>query len=83
VSCSNTANCVAAGQSQNNSLARPLIQTLANGTWTLTSPTPYRPATFNYLYGLSCFTYRNCKAVGDYVNKAANRFRTSVLTNSP
>ena len=29
VSCSNAANCVAAGQSQNDDLARPLIQTLA------------------------------------------------------
>ena len=49
-------------------LARPLIQTLAAGTWTLTSPTPYRSGTFNYLYGLSCPTIRNCKAVGDYLN---------------
>lgn len=83
VSCSNEANCVAAGQSQNDTLARPLILTLATGTWGLTSPTPYRAGTFNYLYGVSCPTYRNCKAVGDYVNVASSRFRTSVLTNSP
>jgi hypothetical protein len=83
VSCSNEANCVAAGQSQTDTLARPLIQTLAAGTWTLTSPTPYRSGTFNYLYGLSCPTIRNCKAVGDYLNVGSNRFKTSVLTNSP
>lgn len=83
VSCSNATNCVAAGQSQNDDLARPLIQTLAAGTWTLTSPSPYRSGTFNYLYGLSCPTFRNCKAVGDYRNPASGRFRTSVLTNSP
>jgi hypothetical protein len=83
VSCSNETNCVAAGQSQNDDLARPLIQTLAAGTWGLTSPSPYRAGTFNYLYGLSCPTYRNCKAVGDYRNPVSGRFRTSVLTNSP
>ena len=83
VSCSNEANCVAAGQSQTDTLARPLIQTLSAGTWTLTSPTPYRSGTFNYLYGLSCPTIRNCKAVGDYLNVGSNRFKTSVLTNSP
>jgi hypothetical protein len=83
VACSNEANCVAAGQSQNDTIARPLIQTLAAGTWTLTSPSPYRAGTFNYLYGLSCPTYRNCKAVGDYLNTGANRFRTNVMTNSP
>jgi hypothetical protein len=83
VSCSNEANCVAAGQSQTDTLARPLIQVLGAGTWTLASPTPYRAGTFNYLYGLSCPTYRNCKAVGDYLNVGSNRFKTSVLTNSP
>ncbi len=83
VSCSNAANCVAAGQSQNDDLARPLIQTLSHGTWTLTSPSPYRGGTFNYLYGLSCPTYRNCKAVGDYRNRNTGRFRTAVMTNSP
>ena len=83
VACSNEANCVAGGQSQNDEIARPLVQTLALGAWTLTSPSPYRAGTFNYLYGLSCPTYRNCKAVGDYLNVASNRFRTSVLTNSP
>jgi len=82
VSCSNAANCVAAGQSQNDDLARPLILTLATGAWNLTSPSPYRTGTFNYLYGISCPTYRNCKAVGDYVNPVNNRFRTAVMTNS-
>jgi hypothetical protein len=83
VSCSNETNCVAAGQSQTDTLARPLIQTLSGGTWTLTSPAPYRAGTFNYIYGLSCPTYRNCQAVGDYLNAATNRFRTNILTNSP
>lgn len=83
VSCSNATNCVAAGQSQNDDLARPLILTLAGGVWGLTSPSPYRSGTFNYLYGLSCPTFRNCKAVGDYVNPVSNRFRTTVMTNSP
>jgi hypothetical protein len=82
VSCSNPTNCVAAGMSQNDDLARPLIQTLADGTWGLTSPAPYRSGTFNYVYGLSCPTFRNCKAAGDYLHPVANRFRTSVLTNS-
>lgn len=83
VSCSNAQNCVAAGQSQNDTSGRNLIQTLAAGTWSLTSPAPYRSNTFNFLYGLSCPTYRNCKAVGDYFNRAGNRYLAAALTNSP
>jgi hypothetical protein len=82
VSCKNPTNCVVAGQSQDDQVARPLIQTLAAGTWTLASPSPYRANTFNYLYGLSCTTYRNCVAVGDYRN-SSGVFRTTVMTNTP
>jgi hypothetical protein len=83
VACSNESNCVAVGQSQNDVSGRTLIQTLAAGTWSLTSPAPYRSNTFNFLYGLSCPTYRNCKAVGDYYNRAGNRYLSSAFTNSP
>jgi hypothetical protein len=83
VSCSNATNCVAAGESQNGDKARTLIQTLSGGTWRLTSPSPYRGGTFNYLYGLSCPSRRSCVAAGDYLNSSTQLFRTSILTNSP
>ena len=83
VSCSNATNCVAAGESQNGDRARTLIQTMSGGTWRLTSPSPYRGGTFNYLYGLSCPSRRSCVAAGDYLNSSTQLFRTSILTNSP
>ena len=83
VSCSNATNCVAAGESQNGDKARTLIQTMSGGTWRLTSPSPYRGGTFNYLYGLSCPSRRSCVAAGDYLNPSTGVFRTAILTNSP
>jgi hypothetical protein len=83
VSCSNTTNCVAAGESQNGEKARTLITTMSGGTWRLTSPSPYRGGTFNYLYGLSCPSRRACVAAGDYLVPPGGPFRTAVLTNAP
>lgn len=83
VSCSNELNCVAVGESQNADKARTLIQTLSGGLWSLTSPSPYRGKTFNYLYGLSCASRRACFAVGDYLNQTTGLFQTAILTNSP
>jgi hypothetical protein len=82
VSCSNANNCVAVGESQNGEKARTLIQTMSGGTWRLTSPSPYRGGTYNYLYGVSCPSRRACVAAGDYLNATSHLFRTSILTNS-
>jgi len=82
VSCSNASNCVAVGESQNGEKARTLIQTMSGGTWRLTSPSPYRGGTYNYLYGVSCPSRRACVAAGDYLNATSHLFRTSILTNA-
>jgi hypothetical protein len=83
VACSNANNCVAAGESQNGDKARTLIQTMSGGTWRLTSPSPYRGSTFNYLYGLSCPARQACVAAGDYINPSSGTYRTAILTNRP
>jgi hypothetical protein len=81
VSCSSETQCVAAGQSQNETLSRPLIETLSGGTWRNTQPAPYRSGTFTHLYGVSCPT-RQCVAAGDYLS-TNQVFRTAIMTNSP
>lgn len=82
VSCFTETQCVAGGESQNDTIARPLIETLSGGLWRNTQPAPYRGSTFNYLYGLSCST-RQCVAVGDYLLPGSGIFRTAIMTNSP
>ncbi len=82
VSCSSETQCVATGQSQNDTLSRPLIQTLTGSTWKNTQPAPYRSRAYTHLYGLSCPT-RQCIAVGDYVPTSTQIFRNAIMTNQP
>ena len=67
MSCPDTTDCVAVGQSQNDARSWTLVATYAAGVWTQT-PSPSRGGTFNFLYGLSCPNINNCVSSGDYIN---------------
>jgi len=68
VSCVSASMCVAVGYSQSPGVAaRTLIETFADGTWTLT-PSPDAGARGSYLSGVSCVAAGSCVAVGYYLS---------------
>ncbi|HTT92319.1 MAG TPA: Ig-like domain-containing protein [Acidimicrobiales bacterium] len=85
VSCSSANSCVAVGFYSPSSTStgggpRVLIETLANGSWTLT-PGPALAAGSSYLEGVSCPSARSCVAVGYYYNGKGRRALVESLTN--
>jgi hypothetical protein len=61
ISCPTSASCTAIGFAYPNAHISPLVETLANGTWTLTSPTP---SLVGSLSGVSCIAPEACTAAG-------------------
>lgn len=79
VSCASAAFCVAVGYYQDNALpAEPLIETYANGSWSVTAATgPGKGG--NYLTGVSCPAAGNCVAVGYYSNEHTDQVLAETL----
>ena len=58
---------------------RTLIATYAGGFWSLV-PSPNKPNTDNYLFGVDCTDATHCVAVGRYYVNSSGLYRTLVLT---
>ena len=80
VSCSDAANCVAAGEYSNGTVDQTLVETLSGGTWTITPSPDQGTNQYNDLLGVSCSDEVHCSAVGDYSNGTVDQ--TLVLSGS-
>lgn len=72
IDCTSTGNCVAVGRYLSSSDSRALIATEINGSWkassTIKMPKNASQGANGVLFGVSCTSYGNCVAVGQYQN---------------
>ncbi len=68
VSCSDPTDCVAVGTYYNGTTNQTLVETLSEGSWTVTPSPNVGTNQQNELGGVSCSDPTDCVAVGDYDN---------------